>query len=227
MKGVTTMWKEKGIIVSCQADKHGPLYGPQFMAEMAEAAVQGGAIGIRANGVADIAYIKERVNVPIIGLNKKRYPGYIPFITPTLEDALAVAYSGAEVIAIDCSKHDRPDGLSLKETIESLKEQTKCKIMADIATIEEAKYAYESGADYLGTTLHGYTEETKNFQLPGFSLMEQLVSNFPIPVIAEGGISTKEHIEKAFSIGVNWIVIGTAITSPREITKDLVTAVHQ
>lgn len=221
------MWKDKGIIVSCQADKGAPLYGPHYMREMALAAVQGGAIGIRANGVADIAYIKEKVDVPIIGIQKKHYPGYIPFITPTLKDALAVAYAGADVIAIECTKFDRPDGYSLEETIKLLKYETNCKVMADISTIEEAKFAYDSGVDYLGTTLYGYTKETEHLQIPGFSLMEQLVNSFPIPVIAEGGISSPDHVKKAFNIGVSWIVIGTAITSPIDITKCFVEVGNQ
>lgn len=219
------MWKQKGIITSCQAERGGPLYGPQFMAEMAAATVKGGAIGIRANGVADIAYIKERVDVPLIGILKRRYPGYAPYITPTLQDALAVAYAGADVIALDCTKNARPDGLTLKETVQALHEQTDCKIMADIATFHEGQYAFRAGVDYLGTTLYGYTEETKHLQKPGFTLMEQLVQRLPLPVIAEGGIETPEHVERAFEIGVSWVVIGTAITNPRQITKRFTEAV--
>lgn len=219
------MWNQKGLIVSCQAHEGEPLHGPQFMAAMAVAAEQGGAIGIRANGVADIATIKKHVNLPIIGILKKEYPGFTPKITPTLEDALAVAYAGAEVIALDCTRHPRPDGRSLKETVQAIRDQTGCKIMADIATVEEGEYAVDAGVDYLGTTLCGYTEETKHVQQPAFSLMEQLVQQLPLPVIAEGGISLPEHVERAFEIGVSWVVIGTAITRPQAITERFVKAV--
>lgn len=216
------MWNQKGIIVSCQAHKDEPLHGPQYMSEMAIAAVQGGAIGIRACGVADIACIKEHVDIPIIGIQKNQYSGYIPIITPTLEDALAVAYAGADVIALDCTKNDRPDERSLKQTVQALHKRTDCKIMADIATFEEGQYAFDAGVDYLGTTLSGYTEETKNLQKPNFPLMRKLVQHLPLPIIAEGSISLPEHVQRAFNIGVSWVVIGSAITRPKYITERFV-----
>ena len=39
---------QPGLIVSCQAREDNPLHGPHFMAAMARAAVQGGAVGLRA-----------------------------------------------------------------------------------------------------------------------------------------------------------------------------------
>ena len=43
-----------GLIVSCQAQADNPIYGPRFMAAFAQAAALGGAVGIRANGAADV-----------------------------------------------------------------------------------------------------------------------------------------------------------------------------
>lgn len=216
------MWEQKGIIVSCQAHEDEPLHGPHFMGEMAIAAHQGGAIGIRANGLADIAHIKERVSIPVIGLLKRKYSGYTPFITATLKDALAISYAGAEVIAMDCTKEPRPDGYNLRETIQIVHEQTNCKVMADISTLEEGIYAFQSGADYVGTTLFGYTKETKGLKKPAFSLMKQLVQNLPLPVIAEGGIGCPEHVEQAYDLGVSWVVVGSSITRPKYITEKFV-----
>lgn len=59
---------EGKLIVSCQAYPGEPLRDSEIMARMAEAAVQGGAAAIRCQGLRDIALIKERVNVPVIGL---------------------------------------------------------------------------------------------------------------------------------------------------------------
>ena len=59
---------DRGLIVSCQATEEEPLFGAEFMAKMALAAVQGGAVAIRANSPVDVAAIRRVVSVPIIGL---------------------------------------------------------------------------------------------------------------------------------------------------------------
>ena len=42
---------------------------------MAKAAAMSGAVGIRANGVEDIAAIRRQVALPVIGIVKAEYPG--------------------------------------------------------------------------------------------------------------------------------------------------------
>ena len=74
-----------GLIVSCQAYPGEPLRHPETMAQMAEAVVAGGAVAIRAQGLADISFIKGRTTVPLIGLWKDGHDGV--FITPTLRHA--------------------------------------------------------------------------------------------------------------------------------------------
>src|SRR5690348_153426 len=74
-----------GLVVSCQARDDNPLHGPAFMAAMARAAILGGAAGIRADGVADVAAIREAVGpeIPIMGIFKVKQPDGSLFITPT------------------------------------------------------------------------------------------------------------------------------------------------
>ena len=56
------------LIVSCQAYPGEPLRHPETMAQCARAAEIGGAAAIRCQGLSDIAAIKGRVEVPVIGL---------------------------------------------------------------------------------------------------------------------------------------------------------------
>ena len=75
-----------GLIVSCQALKEEPLYSSYIMSRMAYAAKEGGAVGIRANTVADIVEIKKTVDLPVIGIIKEVYGDCDVYITPTMKE---------------------------------------------------------------------------------------------------------------------------------------------
>lgn len=96
------------LIVSCQALPEEPLHGAMFMAAMAKAAALGGAGGIRANGEADIAAIREVVALPILGIRKRQVAGTDIYITPEFVDAQAVVRAGADLIALDGTARPRP-----------------------------------------------------------------------------------------------------------------------
>ena len=128
--------KSGGLVVSCQALPGEPFFGSEYMVAMAISAEMGGASGIRANGIKDIKAIRKNVSVPIIGLYKREYTNSDIYITPTLEDALSVSEAGATIVAIDGTSRKRPDGRSLEETIQTLKNYN-IPVMADISTFEE------------------------------------------------------------------------------------------
>ncbi|MCX7767164.1 MAG: N-acetylmannosamine-6-phosphate 2-epimerase, partial [Candidatus Sumerlaeia bacterium] len=102
-----------GLIVSCQARPDEPLFGAEIMARLAKAAELGGAVGIRANSPPDILAIKQMVGLPVIGIFKREYPDSEVYITPTIEEALSIASTGAEIIALDATQRPRPKGVSL------------------------------------------------------------------------------------------------------------------
>ncbi|MEG0473367.1 MAG: N-acetylmannosamine-6-phosphate 2-epimerase [Solibacillus sp.] len=213
------------LIVSCQALPEEPLHSPFIMSKMAYAAMLGGAKGIRANSVEDIKEMKKVVEIPIIGIIKRVYEGSDVFITPTTKEIDLLYMEGVDIIALDATNRIRPDGKTISEVFPEIRETYKEQIfMADCSTYEEAKEAYELGFDCLGTTLSGYTEYTMGQQLPNLPLMERLVQDFPIPVIAEGGIWTPEQLKRVFEVGVHTAVVGTAITRPMEITKRFISA---
>jgi N-acylglucosamine-6-phosphate 2-epimerase len=219
-----------GLIVSCQALPDEPLFGAQPMAAMARAAAMGGAIGIRANGPQDIAAIRRAVGLLIIGLFKEDIPGCDVRITPTLAHADQIASAGADIIAIDATRRARPGNISIKDMIDHIHTNIGKPVLADISTLEEGLVAVESGADFVATTLSGYTSYTSSQPGPDFILIEQLVTHFKplgIPVIAEGRISTPHEAAHALALGAHAVVVGSAITRPQWITAQFFSAIKK
>src|SRR5260370_28880938 len=116
MNGLTPPCRPGPLVASCQARPDNPLYGPQTMALMAVAAAAGGAAGIRANGVADIAAIRAAVDLPVIGISKSGDPDGV-LITPTIASAADIVAAGAHVVAVDGTSRPRPGGETLAEGI--------------------------------------------------------------------------------------------------------------
>lgn len=218
---------EGGLIVSCQALENEPLHGSEMMAAMAKAVVEGGAVGIRANGPEDIRAIKKVVDVPVIGIYKKMEYDSDVYITPTFIEAKAVFEAGADIIAIDATSRPRPDGISLEDYVKRIKDELGVLIMADVSTLDEGIAAREAGCDLVGTTLSGYTDYTRSLEGPDFELLKDLVEKLNVPVILEGRVNSPEDVIKGLKLGAFAVVVGTAITRPQIVTSRYVDAIKK
>ena len=213
---------EKGLIVSCQALEDEPLHSSFIMGRMALAAVEGGALGIRANSLADIKEIKSLVDVPIIGIIKKDYEDSDVYITATMNEVDTLYASGADVIAMDATHLMRPNNISLDDFYYQVRNKyPDIVLMADCSTVEEAIHADELGFDYIGTTLVGYTDHSKNLKIEenDFEIIRQILVKVKNPVIAEGNIDSPEKARRVLELGCHSVVVGSIITRPQIITK--------
>lgn len=93
--------------------------------------------------------------------------------------------------------------------------------MADVAEFNEAKEAYELGADIISTTLSGYTKNTENTpDTPDFNLLQKCVKELKCPIILEGKTKDYKDVKHAFELGAYAVVIGSMVTRPHKIIEE-------
>lgn len=217
-----------GLIVSCQALPHEPLYDSYIMSKMAYAAMLGGAVGIRANTIVDILAIRKRVDLPIIGIIKQEYDGSDVYITPTMDEVDALVEIGCDIIATDATNRIRPNGKTFEDFFSEVRAKYPNQLfMADTSCFEEGQLAERLGFDLIGTTMAGYTPYTKCRTLPDLELIEKYSKELNVPIIAEGGIWSPEDLKNVYKAGAFSAVCGTAITRPMDITKRFVKALDE
>ena len=103
MEGKVILEKIRGkLIVSCQALPSEPMYSAEYpiMKHFAKAAMLGGAGGIRANTVRDIAAIKGEVPLPVIGIIKPDNPGPPMYLTGTMKEVDELVACGGDILAV-------------------------------------------------------------------------------------------------------------------------------
>lgn len=217
------------LIVSCQALPQEPLHSSFIMGRMARAAKEGGAAGIRANTKEDIKEIQEVTGLPIIGIVKRDYSDSAVYITPTMKEIEELMEVKPEIVAIDATGALRPGNVTLADFFHQIKEKyPEQKLMADCSTIEEALFADELGFDFIGTTMVGYTPQSKGLKIEenDFEILRTILKKVKHPVIAEGNVNSPEKAKRVIELGSYAVVVGSSITRPQLITKGYAEAVN-
>lgn len=215
-----------GLIVSCQVQKDDPIYSDDIVILMAKAAKWAGAKGLRANSPEQIRDIKKAVpELPLIGLYKVWHDDTDVFITPTMKEVREIWEAGAEIIALDCTSQKTHEGTIAWDLLaQAKKEIPEALFFADVSNYEEAKHAVENGADIVGPTLYGYTEETKHIESPDLREFARMCRDFgdKVFMVMEGHIYTPEDAVKCLYLGADAVVVGSAITRPHLTAKRFV-----
>ncbi len=217
------------LVVSCQALPEEPLHSSFIMGRMALAAKEGGAGGIRANTREDIREIKSQVELPIIGIVKRDYEDSDIYITPTMREVDELMEVRPKILAMDATGRVRPGGLTLDAFFEQVKARYPGQLlMADCSTIEEAIHADELGFDFIGTTMVGYTEQSRGDRIEAddFKILRKIIAKVKHRVIAEGNIDTPQKARRVIELGAFCVVTGSIITRPQVITRLFVEALE-
>ncbi|HET7215959.1 MAG TPA: N-acetylmannosamine-6-phosphate 2-epimerase [Terriglobia bacterium] len=215
---------KNGLIISCQPRPGSALDRSNFVAAMATVAAQQGAAAVRIRGARDIRAVCRAVKIPVLGIEKINDPESEVYITPTLESVRRVYRAGAQIIAMDATERARPGGLTLAGILCAAKSGMDALFMADVATLQQGVEAARLGFDLVGTTLFGYTNETRHREGPAFDLARRLVREVDIPVILEGRVHEPGLVRHAFELGVYAVVVGTAITDFEWLSRRFIEA---
>ncbi len=209
-----------GLIVSCQPVPGGPMDRPEIVAAMALAALDGGAVGLRIEGLANIRAVRALTSASVIGLIKRDLDISPVRITPFVQDVRDLAAAGADVIAFDATDRLRP--ATIAELMAAIRSTSRLS-MADCATEADGRMAHALGAEILGSTMSGYTGGPVP-QGPDLELVAALASIGAF-VVAEGRYHVPALAAQAMSAGAKAVVAGSAITRTEHVTSWFVEAI--
>lgn len=218
MHSILNQMKE-GLIVSCQPVIGGPMDRPEIVAAFALAAIDGGAVGLRIEGLENLRAVRAVTDVPIIGLLKVDLTDSPVRITPSLSDAQALMSLGADIVAFDAT--DRPRPVPVADLVEAV-HAGGALAMADCANADDGRRAIALGCEVLGSTLSGYTDGPTP-DGPDLTLVRAL-SQMPGFVIAEGRYQAPSDAAEGLCAGADAVVAGSAITRPEHVTQWFVSA---
>lgn len=211
------------LIVSCQAVDDEPLNDPTAISLMAKACVMGGASALRLSQPEHIRAIRNILpDVPAIGLVKRHYEGSPVYITTTRREIDELIDLDVECIALDATDRPRPGNTTVAGLVAYARARAPRRLlMADCASERDVRRALELGFDLIGTTLRGYTADTKGRSNVegGYAFVRDCLKIAPGRLVAEGGVNEPHQVKELLSFGCFAVVVGSAITRPLEIVK--------
>ena len=213
-----------GLIVSAQAKPGSAMDHPAVIAALARTAQDNGAAAVRIQGVANLRAVRDRVTVPVVGLIKREYAGFEPYITPTGREIDEILEAGVRIIAFDATDRPHPEGAATGALIERI-HAGGALAMADCATEAEGRAAAAAGADIVASTLCGYTKETAGAELPAAGLIRAW-AGLNAFIICEGGVHSPAQAREALTAGAHAVVVGTAITGTDWLVKQFAAALR-
>jgi len=218
-------FQKSRLIASVQADEGTPLDDPEVLLRSAKASLQSGAAALRLQGANNIDFIKERTGALVIALIKRKYKDCDPYITPTEKEVDELLHTTCEVIAVDGTLRERPT--PIVQLVRRIHYAGRLA-MFDCDSIESIDAAIRAGADLIGTTLSGYTENSPKQSAPDLQLLREAAklgfgkdpTKGPI-LIAEGRFQDRWQVDAALRIGAFAVTVGGAINDPIKNTGRL------
>lgn len=220
IRNLLAMLEDCPLIVSAQASPGAAVDDPETLFKLAKTSVDQGVQIVRLEGAENIRHIRPRIGVPVIGLIKKRYGSNPIYITPTMQEVKRLLALECEIIALDASPGERPDGSSLDDLVAFIHERGALA-MADCDCHKTIDFAYKCDFDLIGTTMAGYTDARPMTSGPDFDLVRYAEIRGK-PVIAEGRYSQRWQVQAALNIGASGVVVGGAINDPLKQTLALI-----
>ncbi|MCH2055539.1 MAG: N-acetylmannosamine-6-phosphate 2-epimerase [Thalassotalea sp.] len=214
---------KNSLIASCQPVDNGPMDKVEHVVAMAVAAIDGGAKGLRIEGVKNVEAVAKVVSVPIVGIVKRDLEDSDIRITPFIEDVKALAQAGASIIAFDGTDRKRPT--SMLDLLNAVHE-SGCIAMADCADFETGIMLAKNGCSFIGSTMSGYLDLSNTPDEPDYELVDMWVKR-GLNVIAEGRYNSPERAAKAIALGALSVTVGSAITRIEHIASWFATSINE
>ncbi len=219
VSNLLSLLREAPLVASVQASDGSPLDDPETLLRLARASWNEGVRLFRLEGASSIQFIREAVDVPVIGLVKRAYLDSPVYITPTLREVSELLGTPCEIIALDATRRVRPGSESLADLVNEVHTAGRL-VMGDCDDIASVHYALASGCDLISTTLSGYTSTFASSRRgPDLEFLRQAVVESSVPVFAEGRFTTPDQVQTAMRIGAAGVVVGGALNDPVKQTR--------